>query len=363
MDTSVCSDGVTTNYSGDINAIDYSCTFVAGDTFGGGAYEYGEIDGIPHFAGAIRRETGNVVKFDAAKNVIYYKIHVGNLSVREINSGGRENYYLDFYGLYEDVLYKDYARFYIYPKYVEVTLVDVTKIYGESDPQVVYDDNKISAKREDGVSNYQYEFTCNSFDRKPINMMTTSQCQQELNFVITREDGEFVNRYKISGKALNENYDVRVNEEFDVNPIDSAYLIVVKRSIQLSVDGDPIGSGKYKIIYEDALPSVTVSVTSDLAKGYEGLATGSYSNINNATIVSFSDKLVFGDNPIKYLNADGSEVVGYVPGAGTYVIAMGEITIENNDEVDTLLNYNLDFVEGELTSSLFSIVISPIAIT
>lgn len=346
MDTSVCHNGTDTVYSGDINAMDYSCTFVNGDSFGGGAYEYEVKDGITYYAGGIEREAGIDVKFDDAKNVIYYKIHVGNLTVREVSGGGLVNYYLDFYGLYEDVLYEDYARFYIYPKYVEVTLKDVTKIYGESDPFVFYNDDKVNTKREDGRTNYQYEFTCKAY-KKPINTMTTAQCQDEIDLIISRVDGETVGEYEIIGTSLNQNYDVRTNEEFDVNPIPAAYLYILQRNITIEVDGDPKGSKKYTIIYEDELPDVTVSVKSD--KSYEGLATGSYESINGGILIDFTDRLVIGENPIKYLDSNNNVVEGYISGVGTYKIEINNITIKNEDDVETVANYNITFNQGELT--------------
>ena len=147
------------------------------------------INGKTIYAGAIKREVGTLVKYNAGA-VTYYKINKGDLAVREISSGGRTNYSIDFYGMdgiltvvepedWEDkyynyyyldgdeyvaltsetvweadkYYYKDtvtgndidyltsqYAKFYIYPKYVEVTLSNAVKIYGEDDPNPNYFD-------------------------------------------------------------------------------------------------------------------------------------------------------------------------------------------------------------------------------
>lgn len=357
MDTSVCNDDLSTKYTS-FDEINYSCTFVEGDDFGGGSYVYSYEDGVKLYAGGITREEGNTVRYDASKHVIYYKITVGNLKVLEQTNGGRDNYYLDFYGLYDEVLYEGYARFYIYPKYVEVTMKNVSKVYGESDPYITYRDNTeeftyVDALREDRRSNIQYEFTCFAY-KYPINEMTTAECQQEIQLVVTRENGENVGRYKIIGTYLNENYDVRFNTEHESGPIDDAYLSILKRNIEMTVDGKN-GDGKYTIFYEDALPVVTISITSDPSLTYEGLANNAYLNINDNSIISFADRLSYGDHRVKYVNSNGVEmkiVIGgyseYIDGVGRFSIERDTTTILNASDEDVLSNYNLTFNEGVL---------------
>ena len=357
MDTSVCNEDLSTKYTS-FEEINYSCTFVDGDDFGGGSYVYSNEDGLTLYAGGITREEGITVRYDAAKNVIYYRITLGNLKVIEASNGVRDNYYLDFYGLYEDVLYPGYARFYIYPKYVEVSIKDVNKIYGENDPNITYRDDTEDVKyvnvlREDGKSNVQYEFTCFAY-KYPINEMTTAECQQEIQMVITREDGENVGAYKIIGKYLNENYDVRFNTEHESGPIEDAYLNILKRDIEMTVDGEN-NDGKYTIFYEDALPVVTISITSDPNLTYEGLANNAYLNINDNSVISFADRLSYGDHRVKYIDSNGvvmDIVIGgyneYITGVGTFTIARDTTTILNANDEDVLDNYNLTFNEGSL---------------
>ena len=370
MDTSVCGPGLTTTKNG-LDEMDYSCTFLAGDRFGGGSYVYDDTTEPVLHAGGIRREPGITVKYDAARNVIYYKIHLGDLNVIEASSGGKINYYLDFYGLYDGLewqeTYRDEhgvehqagARFYIYPKYVEVTFEDVTKIYGESDPYTTYRDDTVDQqfvgkKREDGKTNIQYEFTCFSY-KEPVRSMTTSECQVETGIVVRREEGENVGEYKIIGEFTNENYDVRFNEQFDSGYVAPAYLEIIPRKIQISIDGED-GNGKYTIFYEDALPTITVSVTSDPNITYEGLAHNAYSNINNGDIISISDKVSYGAHPVIYKDSDGNImniIIGgyneYIEGVGLYSIERDSITIvDYATGVDVLANYDLDFKKGQL---------------
>lgn len=369
MDTSVCNPDLSTRYTS-FDEINYSCTFVDGDRFGGGSYIYDDSGEVVLHAGGIRREEGITVKYNHDRSINYYKIHIGDLNVIEASSGGKINYNLDFYGLYEGLLYQETyvddegdsykagARFYIIPKYVEVTLTNVSKIYGESDPITTYRDDSdeelfVNQKRADGKSNVQYEFTCFAY-KEPIKSMTTSECQQETQIVIKREPGENVGSYKIIGDFTNKNYDVRFNEEFDFMPKEAAYLNILKRDIEMSVEGKD-GSGKYTIFYEDALPHVTVRITSDPNLTYTGLASNAYLSINDSSIISFSDRLSYGDHPVKYLDVDGNVmniIIGgfneYIEGVGTYTIDRDTITILNLLDEDVLSNYNLTFNKGSL---------------
>lgn len=369
MDTSVCNADLSTKLTS-FDEMNYSCTFVDGDRFGGGSYIYDDTGEVTLYAGGIRREPGITVKYDAARNVIYYKIHLGDLNIIEASSGGKINYYLDFYGLYDSLEWQEEyiddhgvshpagARFYIYPKYVEVTLEDVSKIYGENDPYTIYRDDTpeekfVGEKREDGKSNIQYEFTCFAY-KEPIRSMTTSECQVEAGIVIKREEGENVGEYKIIGEYTNKNYDVRFNEQFDSGYVGPAYLEIIPRKIEISVDGED-GEGNYTIFYEDALPNVTVSVTSDPSITYEGLANNAYSNINNGDIISFIDRVTYGDHPVIYKDASGrimDVIIGgyneYIEGVGTYTIDRDTISIVNLNGEDVIDNYDLTFNTGKL---------------
>jgi len=381
MDTSVCNPDLSTKYTS-FDMMNYSCTFVDGDSFGGGAvYKYTDENGFAVYEGGIVREKGDIVKYDAHGNVTFYQIwkdyqgkegyenNTAGLKVNEVSNGGRDNYAFDFYGLYGGIEYPGYARFYIWPKYVEIKFSDVNKIYGEADPSVVYQNNTIDAdgnpliyegaKRSDGKSNVQYEFTCFAY-KEPIKSMNEMQCQEEILMYITREAGETVGKYRIIGMWHNLNYDVRFNETLDPTPIDSVYLNILHRDIEVMVDGkideDGNKTGKYDIFYEDPLPNVTLSITNTAL--HEGLAHGSYVNINDLdTIISFKDNTYLGNHPIKYLDSDGNEINvkvdglydEYVPGAGVYTITRDTFTIVDKDGNVAIDNYRLNFVDGTLT--------------
>ena len=412
MDTSVCNPDLSTKYTSFFEP-NYSCTFVGGDNFGGGSYVHNVMNGKTIYAGAIKREEGNLVKYNAG-NVTYYKINIGDLTVREISSGGRTNYSIDFYGMdgiltvvepedWEDkyynyyylddgeyvaltsptiweadkYYYKDtvtgngieyltsaYAKFYIYPKYVEITLGNVTKIYGEDDPNTNYLDIYKDVLKEDGKGHVQYNFVCFSY-KEPIKSMclegsgsySLSSVQSEIGMTINREDGENVGRYKITATYTNDNYEVFFNEdthpEYDREPKPAAYLTIVKRNIELSVTGED-GDGKYTIYYEDALPVVTVTLDTDPNILYEGYANNTYLNINNGNIVSFADRLDYGSHRVAYYDgATRMEVViggfeEYITGVGTFTIKKDTLTIVNLHGEDVWSNYNVTFNEGEL---------------
>ena len=421
MDTSVCNPDLSTKYTS-FDEINYSCTFVGGDSFNNLVSVYDIIGDRVLYTGGIAREEGNTVKYNNGV-VTHYNIHVGSLSVKEVSSGGRTNYALDFYGMDGilterepdewDVEYLNYyylnsdgeyarldsyaewrentyyyvdentnmsvgnvipghAKFYIYPKYVEVTLESVNKIYGEDDPSPYYLDEHKGEIKEDGIGHVQYGFTCFSY-KEPIKSMclegserySLTQLVEEIGMTITREDGENAKdedgntvKYKISGHYTNENYEVFFNEEsspeYNRNPKPAAYLTIVPRKIEMSVEGKD-GDGKYNIFYEDALPTVTVRIDTSPDIAYEGLANNTYLNINNGNIISFADRLSYGDHRVKYtLNGEVVKVeIGgyeeYISGIGTYVIERDTITILNIPGEDVWKNYNVTFNDGELT--------------
>lgn len=358
MDTNVCNADLSTKYTS-FDEINYSCTFVDGDSFGGGAYQLEERDGKVIYAGGIKREEGITVKFDAGGNVIYYKILVGDLKVNEVLNGGRDNYVLDFYGDYEGFLDTGFSRFYIYPKYVEVTLKDAYKIYGETDPNPIYtDENKDKMFTDDlGASkgNMQYEFSCRVFtENHYLYGKPTSECQEEIQLVINRQNGEDVGRYLIIGRSDNVNYEVMFNEFHESGAKESAYLTIIKRKINMKMEGNN-GDGKYTIYYEDPLPEVNVQIE-ESDSGYEGLAKGSYLNINNAIEIEFEDWVVYGEPPITFVDDDGNNISVsngiydvYVPGVGVYKIIPGNVTIYNLNGDNVLHNYEVIFDPGELT--------------
>jgi len=415
MDTSVCNPDLSTRYTS-FDEINYSCTFVGGDNFNDLVSVYDVIANRKLYTGGISREVGTTVKYSGGR-VTYYDIHVGSLSVKEVSSGGRTNYALDFYGMEGilterepdewDVEYRNYyylnddeeyvlldsyrewkentyyyvdentnksvgalisghAKFYIYPKYVEVTLKNVSKIYGEDDPNPHYLDEHKDEIKEDGVGHVQYGFTCFSY-KEPIKSMclegsdrySLSTLVEEIGMTITREDGENVKDggYKISGHYTNENYEVFFNEEsspeYNRIPQPAAYLTIVPRKIEMSIEGED-GTGKYTIFYEDALPVVTVRIDTSSDIAYEGLASNTYLNINNGNIISFADRLNYGDHRVKYTlngNVVKVEIGGYeeyISGIGTYVIERDTITILNIPGEDVWDNYDVTFNNGEL---------------
>ena len=413
MDTSVCNPDLSTKYTS-FSEKNYSCTFVSGDEFGGGSYVYGTIGNRTLYAGAIARDAGTIVKY-SGRDVTYYKIHKGSLEVREFSNGGRTNYDIDFYGMdgilnasepdewideYSNYFYLDetgeyvnldsyveweenkyfyrdtstllpvntlnsgYAKFYIYPKYVEVTLKNASKIYGEDDPNHNYSDENKNLIKEDNVGGVQYEFVCSAF-KEPIKSMcregsptySLANVQSEIGISIGRENGENVGRYKIHATYSNDNYLVFFNEdtspEYPREPLPAAYLTIVKRNIEMSVNGLN-GDGKYTIFYEDPLPVVTVRIDTDPDILYQGLANNMYLNINDGSLVRFADKLHYGDHRVSYYDgATKMEVViggydEYITGVGTFTIKRDTLTIFNMADEDVWSNYNVTFNEGEL---------------
>lgn len=395
VDTSVCSGDLSTLYT-NFYDMNYSCTFADSRDYFAGASEF-SIDntGRVIYKGGLIREEGTDVLFDDNGEVSFYKINLGNLKVVEADSGGRVNYAIDFYGIdYKamengnlvlignpklndkgDALEagEGYAQLYIYPKHIEITMKDVTKIYGESDPNTSYDDEFTNKLNESTGGSYQYEFTCRAFDKDdggPVQDWCTrgsesyslSKVHEILDIYVTRDPGETVpegatnGRYRIQGHASNNNFKIEFNSELSSGFVEDAYLIINKRDITISIDGEN-NDGKYTIFYEDPLPQVTFTNDSENDDiPYNGLANGEYRNINNLSDwIVFADRIDNGDNPVKFLDSMGNPInnsIGgypvYVDGVGRYTITNDTITIMDKDSKTATNNYNLTFKDGIL---------------